>query len=428
VDDVKVSVLCLTYNHERYIKNALDSFLSQKVNFNYEIVVRDDCSIDNTAAIVREYEREYPDIIHGIYEAENKGFKEIEQFVRAIKKYCRGKYIALCEGDDFWLDLNKLQIQIDYMEEHNDCLMSVHNAVMLNCLNGHMKAMNPYLEEKDIFLDELIMQYRGNVPTASMIIRKEEYELDSFFGEIGVGDIPLQFRCAARGKIHYFDRIMSLYRFAHEGSWTKRIVDEDKHKVVHYIKMIRFFDEYDKYTNFTYSKFLERKSREYMDVIVTILDSMELEEFDSIYNSYCSEIGSTYEKYLKKIYKIFHQKKDLFFVDIQVQDFIQMFPNIIIMGAGCFGKRLACQLKNLSIGFNGFAISDTQPIPGEIEGKAVWHLKDIPFKVEETGLVIAMDYKNWGELEDTLRERTSFAYIYPFEILDRDKAFVRNEN
>ena len=98
------------------------------------------------------------------------------------------------------------------------------------------------------------------------------------------------------------------------------------------------------------------------------------------------------------------------------------------MGAGCFGKRLACQLKNLSIGFNGFAISDTQPIPGEIEGKAVWHLKDIPFKVEETGLVIAMDYKNWGELEDTLRERTSFAYIYPFEILDRDKAFVRNEN
>lgn len=418
-----VSIMCLTYNHERYIKDALHSFLSQKVNFNYEIVVRDDHSLDNTATIVREYEKEYPDIIHGVYETENKGLEEIERFIRTIKKYCRGKYIALCEGDDYWLDINKLQIQIDYMEKHNDCLMSVHNALMLNCLNGHIKTMNPYLEEKDISLDELIMQYRGNIPTASMVIRKEEYELDTFFGEVGVGDIPLQFRCAARGKIHYFDRIMSLYRFAHEGSWTKKTLEDDKYKVFHYIKMIRFFDKYNQYTNYAYSKFLEKKSREYMNVVVSAFDSVTLEKFDRIYGLYCSEMGDIYEKYLKKTYEIFHQKKDLFFVSPQIRNFIRKFTNIIILGAGDFGKRLASQLSNSDLSFKGFAVSDTQPIPGEIEEKAVWHLKDIPFKGEETGLIIAMDYKNWEELEDTLREKTSFAYIYPFEILDRDKIY-----
>lgn len=112
-----VSICCLTYNHAPYIRQCIDGFLMQKVNFNIEILIHDDASTDGTIDILREYEAIYPDIIFPIYEAENKysnGYSGQMDFFNYRR--ARGKYIAYCEGDDYWTDPQKLQKQVDFME------------------------------------------------------------------------------------------------------------------------------------------------------------------------------------------------------------------------------------------------------------------------------------------------------------------------
>jgi len=111
-----VSITCATYNHEAYIKEALEGFVMQKTSFPFEIIVHDDASTDNTASIIREYEARYPDLFVTIYEAENQYSKGYGDLSRIIYSAVRGKYIAVCEGDDYWTDPYKLQKQVEFLE------------------------------------------------------------------------------------------------------------------------------------------------------------------------------------------------------------------------------------------------------------------------------------------------------------------------
>lgn len=120
-----LSVLCITYNHENYIAQALDSFLMQETRFPFEIVVGEDCSTDATLSVVESYQRRFPGIIRIVTSTFNVGV--IENFRRTLKA-CKGRYIALCEGDDFWTDKRKLQIQVDFMEDNPDYVITYHDA------------------------------------------------------------------------------------------------------------------------------------------------------------------------------------------------------------------------------------------------------------------------------------------------------------
>jgi glycosyltransferase involved in cell wall biosynthesis len=122
-----VSIVCNTYNHENYIWEAIEGFISQKANFLFEVLIHDDASTDNTANIIREYEMKYPDLIFPVYQKENQYSKKNHpnaafQFPRA-----KGKYIALCEGDDYWTDPMKLQNQFDFLEQNPDYVMCYHS-------------------------------------------------------------------------------------------------------------------------------------------------------------------------------------------------------------------------------------------------------------------------------------------------------------
>ena len=122
-----VTVSCIAYNHEKYIARALDSFLKQKTDFPFEIVIHDDASTDRTAEIIREYAEKYPDIIRPMYQTENQYSKGISNISGAFNfPRAEGKYIAMCEGDDYWIDDTKLQRQADYMEAHPECTMCFH--------------------------------------------------------------------------------------------------------------------------------------------------------------------------------------------------------------------------------------------------------------------------------------------------------------
>ena len=126
MQDIMISVICITYNHEKYIRKCLDGFIMQETDFPYEVLVHDDASTDNTAAIVHEYEILYPDIIKPIYQTENQYSKGKAITRDIIFPKCRGKYIALCEGDDYWIDTGKLQKQFDALETHPEIDMCVH--------------------------------------------------------------------------------------------------------------------------------------------------------------------------------------------------------------------------------------------------------------------------------------------------------------
>lgn len=111
------SIRCITFNHETFIEQALDSFLMQETSFPFEIVVHDDASTDSTVNIIKEYEKKYPQIVKPIYETENQYSKRNGSLVRIMNAACKGKYWAICEGDDYWINPNKLQMQVDWLEK-----------------------------------------------------------------------------------------------------------------------------------------------------------------------------------------------------------------------------------------------------------------------------------------------------------------------
>lgn len=118
-----VVIQCLVYNHKPYLRQCLDGFIMQKTNFKFVAVVHDDCSTDGSQEIIREYEEKYPDIIKPIYEIENQYSKRDGSLMRIVNKALNAieaKYLAFCEGDDYWIDSLKLQKQVDFLDSHAD--------------------------------------------------------------------------------------------------------------------------------------------------------------------------------------------------------------------------------------------------------------------------------------------------------------------
>ena len=115
---VIVTIRCLVYNHEPYLRQCLDGFVMQKTNFRFEAIVHDDASTDGSAAIIREYAEKYPEIIKPIIETENQYSKHDGSLRKIMIDHTRGKYIAICEGDDYWIDPLKLQKQVDFLEKN----------------------------------------------------------------------------------------------------------------------------------------------------------------------------------------------------------------------------------------------------------------------------------------------------------------------
>ena len=127
-----VSISCITYNHEKYIRDTIESFLMQMTTFPFEILIHDDASTDGTANIIKEYQKKYPDIIYPIYQKENQYSKKIRITATYQLPRARGKYIAICEGDDYWIDPNKLQKQVDFLERNLEYGLVCTDIILIN--------------------------------------------------------------------------------------------------------------------------------------------------------------------------------------------------------------------------------------------------------------------------------------------------------
>lgn len=211
-----VSIRCIAYNQEPYIRQCLDGFVMQNTDFRFEAIVHDDASTDGTAAIIREYAEKYPDIIKPIFETENQFSKKDGSLGRIMSEACKGKYVAFCEGDDYWTDPLKLQKQVDFLEGHEEYSM---------CCTGFTQTFGGNESEKSpmVFdLDDITIEHliKGQwIGTATVVYRKEL--LDDYkppFSHLPFGDVPMWFHLALKGKIKYLKDITANYRRLNESA------------------------------------------------------------------------------------------------------------------------------------------------------------------------------------------------------------------
>lgn len=243
MDDNKilVSIKCAVYNHEPYLRQCLDGFVMQKTNFRFEAIVHDDASTDGSAAIIREYAEKYPDIIKPIYETENQYSKHDGSVVRIMNAACKGKYIAMCEGDDYWIDPLKLQKQVDFLEAHTDYSMCFHRAKIKNEMNKPDVSIHcTTIEDRDYTGDELFKTW--TVPTASMVLRYDVFNYKNIVDKrILYGDIILILRCAEYGKVRGMSSEMSVYRLQQNSATNNPNLN--KYRIEATPKFIDFINE-----------------------------------------------------------------------------------------------------------------------------------------------------------------------------------------
>lgn len=281
--DIMVSIKCLAYNHERYIRKALDSFLMQKTNFKFEIVIHDDASTDNTTAIIREYEEKYPDIIKPIYQTENqyKRGNFISESRNFIDPKFRGKYVAFCEGDDYWTDPDKLQTQVDYLEANPDCSYTFHNACLV--LEDGTLFSGKFLPDNSIFKSFAFKNrdkkyYTGDVinlafiPTASIVARTEYVIQRRDFCENAIcGDLPLRLSLSLDGYGYYFNRVMSAYRTGNPNSASGQAAKSKEAIMKTFYGHKAILDGFNQYTKYRWDKEIEYdlKRREFRSYFQT---------------------------------------------------------------------------------------------------------------------------------------------------------------
>lgn len=272
--DIKVSIICITCNQAEYITDAIDSFLMQETNFDYEIIVHDDASSDGTVEIIREYEKKYPDLVKPIYQKENQYSKGVKISKTFIYPLLKGKYIAFCEGDDFWSDKHKLQKQYDYMEAHPDCSICMHNGWIISKDGKHLHNSKPLSSTQCILgVEDAIQQLGIKVVTNSFfyrsdIVKNSRYE---FVKNAPTGDYVRVIECALQGYIFYDPETMSAHRAVAKNSLTETW-NNNKELWTSYIKkQIVMLDILNQETNFKYNNIInnEKTSQQFSNFLMT---------------------------------------------------------------------------------------------------------------------------------------------------------------
>lgn len=254
MNNIKVTIICLTFNHANFIRQALDGFVMQKANFPFEVLIHDDASTDGTADIIREYEEKFPDIIKPICQKENQfsriGLQLLTQY---IFPRVQGEYVAMCEGDDYWTDPLKLQKQVDFLDAHPDFTICFHPVKVLWEDQPEREEIFPASSSQKTFTAEDLI--KGNfIQTNSVLYRwvfPEKESLDIWPDNILPGDWFLHLIHAKHGKIGMLDDVMAVYRRHPGGIWqgarTLKYGDKENH----------FYDAVDRLFDYKYHDIVE---------------------------------------------------------------------------------------------------------------------------------------------------------------------------
>ncbi|MDP3929942.1 MAG: glycosyltransferase [Bacteroidota bacterium] len=263
MNKILVSVCMITYGHEEFIVKAIEGMLIQKCSFDIEIIISDDCSPDKTQAIVDDFLNKHPKsgLVNYSRNSFNKGL--MGNFISALYK-CKGKYIALCEGDDFWIDSLKLQKQVDFMESNSNYSLCFHNAdFKFEGTSKKNEPMNqtPYIGNKVFKIDDIIQNTNFHFPTATILFRKDFLQLPDWYKFIQQGDKALQLLLSTKGPFYYMDEIMSVYRKhpTSVGATTRNSITK--------MRQIQMYSYFNSHTNFEYNDLIQAKCQLFMNGI-----------------------------------------------------------------------------------------------------------------------------------------------------------------
>lgn len=278
MDDILVSVICTVYNHEKYLDQCLEGFLSQKTNFKYEVLINDDASTDNSARIIKSYEKKFPNIIKAVCQNSNQCSKGIDATQDILFPLAKGKYIALCEGDDYWCDDFKLQKQVDVMEQAENCFLSVHCVKDVTEDDEELGSFHPKKKLKSGIMssyDFLSLQI-DDYPfqTSSYMFRTsalaQYYQESPQFSKVSpVGDEPLMLYFGQLGNVAYISDVMSAYRNNSCGSWTSK--KRNKEELIDiYERRLKTFELFDTYTKGRFHDICKERYGVYLAVKASI--------------------------------------------------------------------------------------------------------------------------------------------------------------
>lgn len=261
--EIVVSVLCAVYNHQKYLRQTLESFVMQKTDFLYEIIVHDDASTDNSRQIIMEFAEKYPQIIKPIYQNENqysKGKYIIGDFMFPAAK---GEFLAWCEGDDYWTDKNKLQKQVDALRRNPDCFFCTHTVPISH--DGIIEGCFPAIKiETGVYSTKEVLAM-GYFQTSSFMIKKEKFREYLHFRKTDsaiAGSESILMYMALIGNTYYINERMSMYRILTPGSWTSRQKKDKEKQIINRLRFISMLDSFNKFSKTKYETYFKRRINE----------------------------------------------------------------------------------------------------------------------------------------------------------------------
>lgn len=278
-DNIVVSVICLVYNHEKYLRKTLEGFLSQKTSFKYEVLIHDDCSTDNSVEIIKEYQKRRPDIIKPIFETENQYSKGVAISRNILAPLAQGRYLAWCEGDDFWFDENKLQKQVEFLDSNPEYSMCLHSVRSYNLIDKTVGYIPYLLDDKDYTLEDVLK--RGVLfQTSSLVIRKEIYcSMPSCFYSRYFGDYQIYMYGTMNGKCHVLKDIMSQYNYGVKDSWTDKVHKNKQYNIDSNKSMYELLEKIDEYYNKKYTDLIQTaKDRAEFNILYLSGDKVKLKQ------------------------------------------------------------------------------------------------------------------------------------------------------
>jgi glycosyltransferase involved in cell wall biosynthesis len=262
---MKLSVCIFTYNHERYIGQAIEGALSQQTDFDFEIVIGEDCSTDSTREIVKRYQELHPQKIRALLNADNLGMMANNS--HTIKQG-EGEYIAIMDGDDYWTCPEKLKAQVDFLDNNPEYVLCFHNAFILD-LDGRIdenKTCCGDLHKSKITLADVI--YDVSIPTSSLVFRKSA--LDGYppvwFNQLNAPDRPLFLMLLKSGPGYYIDQTWGVYRKHLEGTWT------GQHYQSRWLTFLQIYRIMNPYFNYLYDReFRKSEARVYYILAIRLI-------------------------------------------------------------------------------------------------------------------------------------------------------------
>lgn len=417
-EEVLVSVFCLAYNHEKFIRETMEGFLMQRTDFGFEVLIHEDASTDGTADILRYYESMYPDKIRVVYEDINRYKTGVDYFYDILLPLSKGKYIACCEGDDAWIDEDKLQLQVDYMEAHPDCTLIGHKAYLQypytwDKVRDH-RAMG-YRYEGVVPYEDIFQKWE--IPTSSFLFRKSTYvKMPKFFMEAPTGDEPLEFYLAGEGYIYFLNRVMSVYNKMASDSWTVKFLESGFDRMAHYYGgYIKLFKDIDAYTGYKRHEFFEDCIRERIRraVVYILFNSVNQRQAAGMLKVLADACSEEWREYIMDQLKCFW-----FWDSVSSADFWKGAKDktVYLYGAGALATKFINEIIPDDLPLKGIIVSDGKKKDDKLKGYDVMYLSDVAARLEQDAFIVIAVIDVWAaEIISRLEEMKVQNIVWIYE-------------